>query len=114
MKNKTVSTEKVKDCRRTLRLSPECDEKLAYWADKEGYSVNAFIPVILDLYVDIKNGNYQLPTLEQRRLNQLIESIGVMSKDLQSLQQVVINGLDSLIGLTRGDNYLLEAETGEV
>lgn len=101
--------------RLTLRISESCFQKLSYWADREGCSINEFVPIILDKYISIMNGNYDLPSLEIQRLNQLIESMTVMSRNMQSLETVVINGFDSLLGLTRGDNYLLEAhETGEV
>lgn len=101
--------------RLTVRLPAPEFEKLCYWAEHEGYSINEFIQVMLDRYVDIANGNYQLPTLEARRLNQLIEAQTVMAKNLQSLESVVVSGFDSLLGLTRGDNYLFEQSSeGEV
>lgn len=100
--------------RLTLRF-PEVEcQKLKYWADKQGCSINEFILLMLEQWIDIQNGNYQLPTLEVQRLNQLIEAQTVMSKDLQSLASLVISGFDSLLSLTRGDNYLLEEEDGEI
>ena len=115
MADEKFSSATVDSKRRTLRLSVEDDEKLEYWARKEGYSVNAFIPVLLEQYIGIANGNYQLPTLEVQRLNQLVDSMASMSRNMQSLESIVISGFDSLLGLTRGDNYLLESdETGEV
>lgn len=70
--------------------------------------MSELISVMLHQYIDIQNGNYQLPTLEAQRLNQLIDGMAVMSRNMQSLEQVVTSGFDSLIGLTRGDNYLYE------
>ena len=94
--------------RLTARL-PESDyEKLSYWSEKAGCSMSELISVMLYQYIDIQNGNYQLPTLEAQRLNQLIDGMAVMSRNMQSLEQVVTSGFDSLIGLTRGDNYLYE------
>ena len=92
----------------TLRMEPEDTLKLDYWAERAGLSRNEFVLRMLERWIDIENGNYQLPTLEIQRLNQLIESQSVMSRNMQALEQVVINGFDSLLGLTRGDNYLLE------
>ena len=101
--------------RLTVRMDEPDFERLEYWAKHEGYSINEFIVVMLEQYIGIANGNYQLPTLEVQRLNQLIESQAVMSRNLQSLESIVVSGFDSLLGLTRGDNYLLESdETGEV
>lgn len=99
--------------RLTLRLSDVDYDKLSYWADKVGMSMNEFVPVILDRWVDIENGNYQLPTLEAARLNQIIDVVVGLSSNIQSLESVTINGFDSLLKLTKGDNYLLEHEDGE-
>lgn len=100
--------------RLTLRLSEKDYDRLSYWAEHAGVSMNEFVPMILDRWVDIENGNYELPTLEAARLNQLIDTVLGMSKNMQSLETVVINGFDSLLQLTKGDNYLLaHQEDGE-
>lgn len=100
--------------RLTIRLTDMDFERLSYWADKEKVSINEFIPMILDRWVEIENGDYRLPTLEQARLNQLIDVILGMSNNMQSLESVVIHGFDSLLKLTKGDNYLLEHQDGEI
>ena len=100
--------------RLTLRL-PETDfEKLSYWAKKADMSINEFVPVLLDMYISIKNGDYQLPTLEIQRLNQLIETVNVLSRNMQSLESITVNGFDSLLSLTKGDNYLLEDDDSDM
>ena len=98
----------------TLRLSEEDYERLSYWADRKGFSVNEFVPVLLDRYVDIENGDYQLPTLEAARMNQLLDAVTAMSRNMESLTSIVVSGFDSLLQLSRGDNYLLEPEDGEL
>lgn len=97
----------------TLRLTDKDYGRLTYWAEKAGMSVNEFVPTILDRWIDIENGNYQLPTLEAARLNQIIDVVLGLSSNVQSLESVVISGFDSLLKLTKGDNYLLEHEDGE-
>lgn len=96
--------------RLTLRLNHKDFDRLSYWADKKGVSINEFVPMMLDLFIGIENGNYQLPTLEQARLNQLIDATLSLSSNVQSLESIVIHGFDSLLQLTKGDNYLLEHE----
>lgn len=100
--------------RLTLRLTDTDYERLSYWADKQGVSINEFVPMVVDRWIAIENGNYNLPTLEQARLNQLIDVVLGMSNNMQSLESVVINGFDSLLKLTKGDNYLLEHQDGEI
>jgi hypothetical protein len=98
----------------TLRMPREVHEKLKYWADKKEYSVNDFVPMLVDYYAAIQYGDYELPSLEAQRVNQLIELVGVLHKDVQALQGLIIDGFNNLLKLTHGDNYLLEAqETGE-
>lgn len=96
--------------RLTLRLSEKDFDRLSYWAEKAGVSLNEFVVLILDRWIDIENGNYQLPTLEIARLNQLIDVIMTLSSNIQTLETISINGFDSLLKLTKGDNYLLEAD----
>ena len=37
-----------------------------------------------------------------------------LSSNIKSLEDVTVSGFDSLLGLTRGDNYLLEQEDGDL
>ena len=63
----------------------------------------------------MENEDYDLPTLETRRLNQIVDALTTLSHNVQSLESVTTSGFDSLLGLTRGDNYLLETdEDGEI
>lgn len=98
----------------TLRMYPQDQERLAYWANKAGESINEFVVTMLDLYVSIQNGDYAVPTVGINRLNQLIESQQVLVQNVASLEEIVVSGFDSLLSLTRGDNYLLEEEDGEI
>lgn len=100
----------VKPHRLTVRLSDNDFDRLSYWAGKANLSINEFILLMLDRWVDIENGNYQLPTLEVARLNQLIDVVLALSNNIQTLETISINGFDSLLKLTKGDNYLLEAD----
>ena len=61
-----------------------------------------------------ENKDYDLPDLEQARLNQLIDNMAVLSSNIHSLENVITSGFDSLLGLVKGDNYLLEHEDGEI
>lgn len=99
--------------RLTIRLQESDFEKLSLMAKKKGYSINEFIVVMLERYIDIENGSYELGTLEVQRLNQIIEACNVMAINMASLESTVTNGFDSFLQLTRGDNYLLEDEDAD-
>lgn len=98
----------------TVTIDSDTYERLRYWSAKHGCSINEYLKEALEGAIRYENKDYDLPELEIQRLNQLIDVITVLSSNIQSLESVIINGFDSLLGLTRGDNYLLENEDGEI
>ncbi|MFC4048306.1 hypothetical protein ACFOY4_01310 [Actinomadura syzygii] len=98
-----------------VRLHPNVKQRAQYWAEQRGYSsVNEYIADAVDGQIRRENSDYDLPTLEIARLNQLIDELKALSTNSANLERVVTQGFDSLIGLTRGDNYLLDDEDGEL
>lgn len=89
-------------------------ERAKYWASKAGISVNEYFNEAAEEKIARENGDYALPTLEQARVNQLIDEMASLSTNVSNLQSVVTDGFGSLLGLTRGDNYLLDNEDGEI
>lgn len=100
--------------RRAVRLPRDTDQRAMYWADRDNISVNEFIAEAVEEKIRRRNGDYDLPTLEQARLNQLIDEVASLSTNTANLESVVTTGFDALMGLTRGDNYLLDPEEGEI
>lgn len=89
-------------------------ETLQFWANEKGITINDFLRDSIDLAIRYANKDYDLAPLEVQRLNQLIDVITTLSYNVQSLENVTTSGFESLIGLTRGDNYLLEDEGGDL
>lgn len=83
-------------------------QQMLYWSKKRGCSINEYLTMAVEHMIAWENQDYDLPTLEQQRLNQLIDTIGALSSDIRCLETITSEGFKSLIGLTRGDNYLLE------
>lgn len=98
----------------TASVDDETYQNVNYWAKKNGISVNELLRDAIALYISYQNKDYDIPTLEIQRLNQLVDTITVLSSNVSSLEKVTVSGFDSLIKLTRGDNYLLEEEDGEL
>lgn len=98
----------------TVTLDNDKYEMLKYWAARKERSINEYLGDAIDLAIAHENGDYDLPKLEIQRLNQLVDVVTTLSSNVHSLEGIVISGFDSLLGLTRGDNYLLESEDGEV
>ena len=97
----------------TTRIPAELHAQVRYWAQKGGLSESEFVQESIEFMIRWKNKDYDLPTLEIQRLNQLVEHIKILSSNVHGLEGVVTNGFDSLLKLTRGDNYLLEALDAE-
>ena len=108
-KTNTINTHRV-----TATITDETFARLQYWSDKHGISINQYLNEAIDKAIAYENQDYPLPTLEQARLNQLIDEMAILSSNVKSMESVIISGFDSLLGLTRGDNYLLEDEDGDV
>ncbi|WP_284982336.1 hypothetical protein [Arthrobacter sp. efr-133-TYG-118] len=109
----TVNTDKRE--RAVLRLGRDMKQRAEYWAQKRGYSsVNEYMADAVDEKIRRENLDYDLPTLEIARLNQLVDEVKALSTNQANLERVITAGFDSLISLTRGDsNYLLD-EDGEL
>ncbi|KOT47137.1 membrane protein [Streptomyces rimosus subsp. rimosus] len=98
-----------------VRLSSDDKQRAEYWADKRGFSsVNEYVAEAVAEKIRRENLDYDLPTLEIARLNELVDHVAALAKNSANLERVVTAGFDSLIGLTRGDNYLLDEEDGEL
>ena len=85
-----------------------------HWAKKNGITINEFLKNAIDFYVAYQNKDYDIPTLEVQRLNQLVDTTAVLSSNVSALEKIITSGFDSLISLTRGDNYLLDEDDGEL
>lgn len=103
-----------KSKRVTVRVDPDTYKHLEYWAARKECSISEYLLDAINEKIAHENGNYDLPKLEVARLNQLVDTITVLSSDVQSLESIIISGFDSLLGLVKGDNYLLESEDGEI
>lgn len=100
--------------RKPVRLHPDTAQRVTYWSKKRELSENEYIVLAVEEKIARENGDYELPTLEQYRMNQLIDEIRALSANSANLERVVVSGFDSLVGLTRGDSYLLDEENGEL
>lgn len=100
---------KEKKKRLNVELDLEDYEKVKYWADIKGLSISDYARGALDLSYKFYCGDFDLPNVTIARINQLIDIIGILSNDIENLQDITISGFDSLTSLTRGDgNYLIE------
>lgn len=97
-----------------LRLHPDTYERVSYWADRKGVSRNEWMADAIEGAIDRVNNNYDLPTLELQRTNQLIDLVQSLSANVASLEVTVRAMANSLIGLAKGDSYLFDDDTGDL
>lgn len=109
-----MSEENKERYRFTASVDETTYERVKYWAKKKKLSVNDILREAIDLYISYQNKDYDLPSLEIRRLNQLTDGFAVLSSNIESLEKIVTSGFNSLISLTRGDNYLLDDDSGDL
>ncbi len=95
-------------------VSDKTYQQLDYWSSKKGISMNEYLNDAINLMIRWENKDYPLTTMEQERLNQLIDRLAVLASNQKSLESMVASGFESLTGLVRGDNYLLENDDGEI
>ena len=94
----------------TIRLHPDLMRNVEYWAARKEMSKNEYICWAVEHAIAWENRDYDLPTAEVQRLNQLVDVIESLSSNVKSLEDMTQAGFDSLLGLTRGVNYLLEED----
>lgn len=109
-----MATKGIKQVQLRIRIDDVTNERINYWSDHHGISRNEYIEEAITQKIARENGDYDLPTMEQARLNQLIDTITSLSINVTNLDKAMTSRFDSLIGLTRGDNYLLDPEDGEI
>lgn len=88
------------------RITPEEDELLTYYANKFGVSKVDFLMFALSHTVKWINQDYDLPTAEIKRLNQLIDSQDKVVKEVEQLQSIMLNSFNAMFGFMKGSSPL--------
>lgn len=100
--------------RHSMRLYPQDYDALAYWSERFEMDKTELLVTAMYHYIKYRNGDYDLPVAEIQRLNQLTDTVKSLVSSQEALQKTVVSGLDALIGISRGENYLVEDESGEL
>lgn len=103
--------------RKVLRLSPDTLERVDYWATRRQMSVDAYLREAVEEAIRRENLDYDLPTLEIARLNELVDRLTSLERTQQNLQAIVVSMVDTFTALTRGDGPngpLGDADSGEL
>lgn len=104
----------TKSARQSMRLHKDDKAFVVYWARMYGMDSTELMMRAVRHYVGWRNQDFDLPTAEMQRLNQLIDAMENMVSSNERLANTVTNGFDAMMGIMRGDNYLLEPENGDL
>ena len=102
------------DKRVTVTLTPDEYERLKYWSDRREMSINGYLLHSIQHMIAWENQDFDVPVAMVQRVNQLVDLVAGLRSDSANLQEEIHSMADSLLNLTRGDNYLLEEEDGEL
>lgn len=91
-------------------LTDEERELLEYWANKRGVSKSSYMRDALLLMIRHENEDFDVPSAMVARVNQLVDLVTSLNTNQENLSRMIVTGFDSLLGLVRGENYLLDEE----
>lgn len=95
-----------KERRLNVRVTDEQKDRLLHYADRMGMSQSDFVMHCIDFRIRYLNQDYDLPTAEIRRLNQLTDNTVQLVQAIKNLREVNITGFNMLLGFMRGENDL--------
>ena len=112
--SKTVSNSSARNRKMSIRLTEDEYDRLDYYAEKWGKTKTDVILEGFEHYIRWVNSDYDLPTAEIQRLNQLIDVINRLVVSQENLEKSTISGIESIIGFVRGENYLSDLDEEEL
>ena len=98
----------------TATVSDRTFERLTFWAESKGISINQFLNDAIDLAIDFENRRFPMSTMEMARMDEMIDALNSLSSNQRSLENMIQSFLNMMIRMTRGDNYLLNDQDGDL
>ena len=105
-----------KQTRRRVTFRVDADEYAALeaTASARGMSISEYCAYALERVSAVESGDYDIQDILVQRENQLIDLITSQSVNIANLERLMTDSFEQLLGLTRGDSYLYEGESGEL
>lgn len=98
----------------TATLPKDMMMQIAYWSNKKGISMNRYLYEALESFIKWEGSDHSVPTQEIERVNQCADAIEDLSSAVYDMQRTIDSGFDALISVTRGDNYFLRDDNGDI
>ncbi len=106
----------LKTGRVTATLEQKRIDDLKLFAESQGISINDALADAVQVYLEIyhyKNGEHTTDIVANR-LGELTMAVTAMQGTLGGLQQHILSSLNALIQISRGDNYLMAIDNGDI
>lgn len=100
-----------------VRLDPDDRARVEYWSAKRGYpSISEYVSDAVAEKIRRENLDFEnsQTDLHLNRLNQIIDNQKAEMAFNENMSHVLMVAINSIIGLTRGDNYLTDEPDGEL
>lgn len=110
----TDTTGPLKDKRFTMRMYNEDFLFLTYWANALGVDKSELMVDALRYYISHKNQDFDVPSAVVERINQMVDAMESLATEQRHTQSAVYKGMDSIMGIMRGANYLTQDEDGDL
>ncbi|WP_311245445.1 MULTISPECIES: hypothetical protein [unclassified Microbacterium] len=109
-----ATTKAPERIRKWMRLHADTVKNVEYWRNKREMTEQEYLELAVEEKIARENGDFDVPDLLVQRQNQILDALLAFATSNANLERVVVSGFDSLLGLTRGDSYLTDAEDGEL
>lgn len=103
-----MKKDKTLEYRANVRMTEDLYNSINYWAEKKGVKVTDYIRDALLIQIKRDNKDYDLPSLEAHRLNQIIDTLEMVSANMSCLQDIVQSNFVNLMTVMNGTNYLMD------
>lgn len=97
-----------------VRLAPDTRARVEYWARRHDVSEQEYMAGAIEQRIARENADYDLPTAEQHRLTQLVDSQLSLVTRLDNFEEIFVSTMSSMMELARGDNMLRDEVDGDI
>ena len=97
-----------------VRLAPDTRARVEYWASRHDVSEQEYMAGAIEQRIARENADYDLPTAEQHRLTQLVDSQLSLVTRLDNFEEIFVSTMSSMMELARGDNMLRDEVDGDI
>lgn len=93
----------------SLRVNTTLNEQMKYWSNKRELTLTEYITDAVREKIARENGDYDLPTMEQARLAQLIDNVKTLDSTVGNFEKSFMSMIESIVILSRDPKYMIDS-----